>query len=368
MLDPLPRGASIGILGGGQLGRMLSVAGARLGFRSHVYDPDPHAPAGHVAAFVTTAGYDDTAALEAFGRSVDVVTYEFENIPTSALDLLETLVPIRPGREPLRISQDRITEKDFLGSLDLAVAPYARVDDASSLESAIAAIGTPAILKTRRFGYDGKGQAHIAQRNDASNALHAMSGAPAILEGFVDFDLEISVIVARGLSGAISCYDPGENLHLDGILRTTTVPAAIDDGQRVAARAVATRIVDALKYVGVLGVELFVTADDLLVNEFAPRVHNSGHWTQNGCAIDQFEQHVRAISGWTLGDGTRHNNVVMDNLIGSDVDRLPDLARSAEASLHMYGKSEVSPGRKMGHVNRVTGPASPAPLAAPRFS
>ena len=359
MIDPLPRGASIGILGGGQLGRMLSVAGARLGFRTHVYDPGPVPPAGHVAEQVTTAGYDDTAALETFGSTVDVITYEFENVPTSALDLLESMVPIRPGREALRISQDRIIEKDFLSSLDLDVAPYAAADDAVSLESAIAHIGTPAILKTRRFGYDGKGQALLAAPEDAETALSEMAGAPAILERFIDFDLEISVIVARGLSGEISCFDPGENVHIDGILRTTKVPASIDRDQLAEAIAAARRIVEALGYVGVLGIEFFVTVNGLVVNEIAPRVHNSGHWTQNGCAIDQFEQHVRAITGWPLGDGSRHSDVIMENLIGHDLDQLPELAASTDLSLHLYGKTEIKPGRKMGHTNRVTGPALP---------
>lgn len=353
MVEPLPRGATIGILGGGQLGRMLSVAGARLGFCTHVYEPGPHPPAGHVAELVITAGYEDTASLEAFGSAVDVITYEFENIPTSALDLLESIAPIRPGREALRISQDRIIEKTFLQSLDLDVAPFAAVDDLDSLHSAIATVGTPAILKTRRLGYDGKGQARLSSADDADRALCEMAGAPAVLEGFVDFDLEISVIAARGVSGDIACFDPGENVHVDGILRTTTVPASISEGQRSAAVVAATQIVDALDYVGVLGIEFFVTSDGLLVNEIAPRVHNSGHWTQNGCAIDQFEQHVRAITGWPLGDGARHSDVVMENLIGNDLDRMAALAAAPDVSIHLYGKAQVSPGRKMGHINRI---------------
>jgi len=355
MSDPLPRGSSIGILGGGQLGRMLSVAGARLGFRTHIFEPGAQPPAGHVANLVTTAEYNNTDALQQFGRSVDVITYEFENVPTSALDVLEPLAPIRPGREALRISQDRVIEKDFLRTLGLKVAPFAAVDDAPALTSAIAQIGTPAILKTRQFGYDGKGQSRLATPNDATRALIDMAGAPAILEGFVDFDREISVIVARGQSGDIASFDPGENVHIDGILRTTTVPASISHTQRVEAVAAAERIVDALDYIGVLGIEFFVTPAGLLVNEFAPRVHNSGHWTQNGCTIDQFEQHIRAISGWPLGDGQRHSDVHMENLIGHDLDRLADLAASPHLSLHLYGKAEVKADRKMGHVNRVTG-------------
>ncbi len=358
MVEALPRGASIGILGGGQLGRMLSVAGARLGFRTHVFEPSNDPPAGHVAEFVTTARYDDAAALETFGKSVDVITYEFENVPTSALDILESIAPIRPGREALRISQDRITEKDFLHGLGLHVAPYAPVDDAESLDTALADIGTPAILKTRRFGYDGKGQSRLDSPHEAARALDDMAGAPAILEGFVDFDREISVIVTRGQNGQISCFDPGENTHVAGILRTTTVPASIDSIQQAAAVGAAERIVDALDYVGVLGVEFFVTTDGLLVNEIAPRVHNSGHWTQNGCAIDQFEQHVRAIAGWPLGDGHRHSDVIMTNLIGDDLDRLADLSAAADLSIHLYGKAEVKPDRKMGHINQIMGPAN----------
>jgi len=355
MTDPLPLGSVIGILGGGQLGRMLSVAASRIGLRCHIFEPGAHPPAGHVADAVTTASYDDEAALRAFGQSVDVITYEFENVPTSALDLLESLAPIRPGREALRVSQDRIIEKDFLSDLDLRVAPYAEVDDRASLDAALAVVGAPSILKTRRFGYDGKGQARLASATDAGEALDAMAGAPAVLEGFVAFEREISVIAARSVDGHTACFTPGENEHADGILRTTTVPASISAATAADAIDIATTILDALEYVGVLGVELFHTADGLLVNEIAPRVHNSGHWTQNGCAIDQFEQHVRAVAGWPLGDPNRHSNVVMDNLIGDDMLRVPELTATPGAALHLYGKAETKPGRKMGHVNRIVG-------------
>jgi 5-(carboxyamino)imidazole ribonucleotide synthase len=355
MTDPLATGATIGILGGGQLGRMLSVAAARLGFKSHIYEPAANPPAGQTAHRVTTAAYEDRGALVAFARSVDVVTYEFENIPTSALDTIEAIVPIRPGREALRISQDRLTEKTFLQDLGLRVAPFAEVSDRHALEAALAAVGTPAILKTRRFGYDGKGQARISAPEDAAAALDEMRGQPAVLEGFVTFSHEVSVIAARSISGDVACFDPGENVHRDGILRTTTVPARLSIAQRTDAVLVAGRILNALDYVGVLGVELFVTREGLLVNEIAPRVHNSGHWTQNGCTVDQFEQHIRAVTGWPLGDGARHADVTMENLIGDDMDRVPQIAREANAALHLYGKAEVKPGRKMGHVNRVTG-------------
>lgn len=353
MTDPLPAGSTIGILGGGQLGRMLSVAASRLGLRTHVFEPGATPPAGDVAHAVATASYQDEAALKAFAAACDVVTYEFENVPTAALDLIEALVPIRPGREALRISQDRLVEKTFLQDLGLTVAPFADITDAASLDAAVAQIGTPAILKTRRFGYDGKGQARLQTAEDAPAALAGMNGAPAVLEGFVEFSHEVSVIAARGPHGDVACYDPGENVHRDGILHTTTVPARLSAAQRTDAVLMAAKILNALDYVGVLGVELFVTPQGLIVNEIAPRVHNSGHWTQNGCAVDQFEQHIRAVAGWPLGDGTRYADVVMENLIGDDMDRVPDLAREASTALHLYGKAQTKSGRKMGHINRI---------------
>lgn len=356
MTDPLKTGDTIGILGGGQLGRMLSVAASRLGFKTHIYEPGANPPAGDVAHRVTTADYDDTAALTAFANSVDVITYEFENIPTSALDLLETLRPIRPGRAALATSQDRLIEKTFLQGLGLLTAPFVDITDRASLDRALADIGTPAILKTRTLGYDGKGQSRIMSANDADRAFADMAGAPAILEGFVDFTHEVSVIGARGPDGSVACYDPGENVHKNGILDTTTVPARLSATQRTDAVLMAARILNALDYVGVMGMELFVTPKGLIVNEIAPRVHNSGHWTQNGCAIDQFEQHIRAVAGWPLGDGSRHSDVVMENLIGDDVLRVPQIAKTS-AAIHLYGKADAKPGRKMGHVNRVTGPA-----------
>lgn len=343
---------TIGILGGGQLGRMLSVAASRLGLKTHIFEPSANPPAAHVADAVTTASYDDHAALQAFAQTVDVITYEFENIPTSALDLLESLKPIHPGRRALATSQDRLTEKEFLQSLGLQTAPIATVDNAADLDAAIATIGAPAILKTRTMGYDGKGQARIKSADDAAQAIANMAGAPAILEGFVNFSHEVSIIGARDADGAVACFDPGENVHVDGILSTTTVPAKLTPSQRTDAVLIAASILNALDYVGVMGVELFVTPEGLIVNEIAPRVHNSGHWTQNGCTIDQFEQHIRAVAGWPLGDGSRHSNVVMENLIGDDMDRVPDLAKTT-AAIHLYGKADVKKGRKMGHVNHV---------------
>jgi 5-(carboxyamino)imidazole ribonucleotide synthase len=349
----LEQGATIGILGGGQLGRMLSVAASRLGFKTHIFEPGANPPAAHVADRVTTANYDDAEALNAFAQSVDVITYEFENIPTSALDVLENIRPIHPNREALRVSQDRITEKDFLANLGLTPAPYAAVDTLADLEHAVSEIGLPAILKTRRFGYDGKGQARINTAADLGQAIAYMAGQPAVLEGFVNFTHEISVIGARSENGDVSCFDPGENIHRGGILHTTTVPARLSKAQRMDAVLMAGRILNALDYVGVMGLELFVTPKGLIVNEIAPRVHNSGHWTQNGCAVDQFEQHIRAVAGWPLGDGSRHSDVVMENLIGADMDRVPDLAKDPTVSLHLYGKAEVKTGRKMGHFNKI---------------
>ncbi|MBA3909647.1 MAG: 5-(carboxyamino)imidazole ribonucleotide synthase [Rhodobacter sp.] len=355
MTDPLPQGSTIGILGGGQLGRMLSVAASRLGYRCHIFEPGA-APAGDVAHSVTTAPYEDAAALRAFAATVDVITYEFENVPTSALDLLESLKPIRPNRRALAISQDRIPEKTFLNDLGLATAPWRAVNSEADLQAATEALGLPAILKTTRLGYDGKGQVKLATTADISSAWAAMDGAPSVLEGFIAFDREVSVIAARGLDGSVAAYDPGENVHRDGILRTTTVPARLSPGQGSDAVLLAARILNALDYVGVMGVELFVTPEGLLVNEIAPRVHNSGHWTQAGCAVDQFEQHIRAVAGLPLGDGGRYADVVMENLIGDDVARVPDLLKARDAQLHLYGKGAPRPGRKMGHVNHVRRP------------
>jgi 5-(carboxyamino)imidazole ribonucleotide synthase len=338
---------TIGILGGGQLGRMLSVAASRLGLRCHIYEPGS-APAGDVAWRVTNASYEDEAALRAFADSVDVITYEFENVPTSALDLLESIRPIRPNRRALAVSQDRLTEKTFLNDIGLATAPFADVPAEADLAAAVQAIGRPSILKTRRMGYDGKGQVRIG------DGPAEWTGAPSVLEGFVDFSAEISVIIARGADGQVAAFDPGLNVHEGGILRTTTVPCGLVGAVTTDAVLIAARIANALDYVGVMGVELFVTPKGLIVNEIAPRVHNSGHWTQAGCAVDQFEQHIRAVAGMPLGDGKRYADVRMENLIGDDLDRVPDLLKAPNTQVHLYGKGAPRPGRKMGHVNRIT--------------
>lgn len=357
MSDPLSPGATIGILGGGQLGRMLALYGHRLGLNAHIYCPDPQSPAFAVTPHKTVAAYDDEAALEAFAKRVDVVTYEFENVPVETAAIIARHCPVRPGPLALETAQDRLTEKDFLSNLGIPVAPYATVDNADDLERALEAIGAPAVLKTRRLGYDGKGQAMIRSLDDAAEALEAMKGAPAILEGFIAFDREISVIAARSTDGSMAAYDPAENVHRDHILNTSTVPARISEEMSDTAIAMAGMILEDLDYVGVIGVEFFASDDGrLIVNEIAPRVHNSGHWTEAGCLVSQFEQHMRAVAGWPLGTTRRHANVEMTNLIGDEINIVSG-AESADAQVHHYGKAEARPGRKMGHINRITGPA-----------
>jgi 5-(carboxyamino)imidazole ribonucleotide synthase len=351
----LPPGSVIGVLGGGQLGRMLALAAARLGLKCHVYCPDPDSPAFDVAAGHSIAGYDDTRALSDFGRVVDVVTYEFENVPVAAAELLAETVPVRPTPRALAVSQDRLQEKRFLSDLGITTAAFAPVSDRASFDRALGTIGLPAVLKTRRLGYDGKGQAVIRWADEAGAALAAMRDAPAILERYVSFAREISVIGVRGLSGDVATYDPAENVHREGILATSTVPARIGAETAAEAARIAEQLLAALDYVGVIGVELFVGREDerLFVNEFAPRLHNSGHWTEDVCAVSQFENHVRAIAGWPLGPTARHADVVMTNLIGRDAEAWAKLAAEPGARLHLYGKREVRPGRKMGHVNRL---------------
>jgi len=363
MRDTLEPGHTIGILGGGQLGRMLAMAAARLGFRVAVFEPGANPPAGDVAHKTYTAGYDEEAALAEFADHADVVTYEFENVPAEALDLIEAQVPIRPNRRALAVSQDRLDEKQFLNEIGLMTAPFAPVDPsahdaAAQLAQAMAAVGVPGILKTRRFGYDGKGQVRIMDVQGGAAALDSMAKSDAILEGFVDFDCEISVIAARGFDGQIACFEPGENVHKDGILHTTRVPAQIERDLRDRAFGVAGTILAALDYVGVMGVELFVQGDALIVNEIAPRVHNSGHWTEAGAVIDQFEQHIRAVAGWPLVDPVRHSDVEMTNLIGDDLLQVPGIRAETGARLHLYGKADARAGRKMGHVTRILSPAS----------
>ena len=352
MLQP---GATIGILGGGQLGRMMAIAAAGYGLKACVYCPDAGSPAFEVAASHIQATWDDEAALADFCARVDVITYEFENIPAATVAFLMARKPMAPGLKALETSQDRLTEKTFVASLGVSVAPFAQVDSVADLESALRRLGRPAILKTRRFGYDGKGQVRINDGDSAAAAFAAIGGAPAILEGFVPFEREISVIAARGAAGEFAAFDVCENVHRHHILDVTSVPASISGSVQEKAIAAARAIADALDYVGVLTVEMFVLADGetLLVNETAPRVHNSGHWTIEGARTSQFQQHVRAVCGWPLGDTTRLGRATMTNLIGDDIDAWRTILADPGASLHLYGKAEARAGRKMGHVTRV---------------
>ena len=353
-MSVVPTGGTLGILGGGQLGRMLAMAAARLGIDVHIYAPEENSPAARVSAAFTCAAYDDRTALRAFAQSVDAVTTEFENVPSETCDILAEHIPVRPHARALEIAQDRVAEKSFLNEQGIGTAPWRAVTTPPDLANAISAIGLPAILKTRRLGYDGKGQARIMAEGDADAALADMNAAPAILEGFVAFEREISVIVARGVDGAIVCYDPGENVHEEGILRRTTIPASITEDTREKAFGIARKIVRSLDYVGVMGVEMFVQPNgEILVNEVAPRVHNTGHWTLEGCAISQFEQHVRAVCGWPLGSTERHSDAVMTNLLGDEADDWSSLAAATQA-VHLYGKGASRPGRKMGHVTTLS--------------
>ena len=350
----LQPGSTVGILGGGQLGRMLALAAARLGLKSYIFCPPGDNPGSHVCDRIMLAEYEDMAACDAFAASVDVATYEFENVPVSCVERIAARIAVRPGIAALSIAQDRLIEKNFLNGLGIATASFASVEDEAGLERAVAQIGLPAILKTRRLGYDGRGQRLLRMASDVVGANAVTGGAPAILEGFVAFEREISVIAARGLDGGIACYDPAENLHRDGILDISRVPAAIPADVVAAAKEITAQILVALDYVGVIGVELFVQQDGALaVNEFAPRVHNSGHWTLDACTISQFEQHIRAICGWPLGDTSRHSDAEMRNLIGDEAGQWHGLAAQPGLCLHLYGKDAPRPGRKMGHVTRL---------------
>ncbi len=356
---PLPPGSSLGILGGGQLGRMLSQAASRLGFDVVILDPEPDSPAGRVSAAQIVAAYDDPEALTRLGRQCDVVTFEFENVPAASVErLAEAGALVAPGPTALRVAQDRVDEKTFLNAVGAPTVDFAVVDTLADLNDAIAVIGLPALLKTRRDGYDGKGQAWIRDAGDAADAFASIGERPAILEAAAAFTRELSVIAARGRDGAVAVYPLGENSHAGGVLRTTLAPAEVGETTQGRAHEIAEAILDGLDYVGVLGVELFELADGtLLVNEIAPRVHNTGHWTQDGCVCDQFEQHVRAVVGWPLGPTPAHARIEMTNLLGDEINAWPSLAAEPDVRVHLYGKAEARPGRKMAHVNRVLGPA-----------
>ena len=345
-------GSTIGIIGGGQLGRMLAIAAAQLGYKCHIYAPDEAPPAAEVAAQCTRGSFDDEAALARFGASVDVATYEFENIAAGPLAALAAEAPLFPPRQALEVAQDRLDEKSFVAGLGGRTAPFAPVDSEAALARALETIGAPAILKTRRFGYDGKGQARIADASAANEAWQAIHGRPAILEGFVRFEAEFSVLLCRSAAGEIVTWPSPENVHEQGILRRSIVPASPTiAAQAPAAEALSRRIADALDYVGVLALEFFATADGPVFNEMAPRVHNSGHWTIEGAATSQFENHIRAICGLPLGATTlAAPRVEMRNLIGDEAERWAELLADPSAHLHLYGKGEARPGRKMGHV------------------
>ncbi|MDE0057105.1 MAG: 5-(carboxyamino)imidazole ribonucleotide synthase [Defluviicoccus sp.] len=351
----LAPGSTIGILGGGQLGRMIALAAAALGYRCHVYCPERDAPAAEIAARATSAGYDDTAALDAFAASVDVATLEFENVPARAVERIARAAPVRPGARALAIAQDRIAEKAFLNAVGVATTRFAAIASDGELAREMAAIGAPAILKTARLGYDGKGQLAVEPDSDAGELWRALGGRPAILEARVDFEREISVVLARGLDGATAVFDTVENRHENGILRISRVPARVPGDVDAGARAAALAIARALGYVGVLAVEFFVARDGaLLANEIAPRVHNSGHWTLDACAASQFEQAVRAVCGLPLADPARHLDAEMTNLLGAEIEDWATLLAEPGARLHLYGKDEARPGRKMGHVTRLS--------------
>jgi 5-(carboxyamino)imidazole ribonucleotide synthase len=352
---PLPPGAVIGILGGGQLGRMLALAAARLGFDCVILTPETGACASHVAARSIIGDYEDEARLAELAAACDVVTFEFENVPAAAVDRLQALgVETAPSRKALAIAQDRVEEKAFLNRCGAATVAYAAVDNTAQLKAALETIGGPALLKTRRDGYDGKGQTWIENHADGAAAFARLGSRPALLEAACPFVRELSVIAARGRDGEVSCYPIGENHHDQGILRRTSAPAARAAALTDQAQTIAARILSALDYVGVMGVELFELANGrLLVNEIAPRVHNSGHWTLDGCEVDQFEQHIRAVAGWPLGPSHALARVEMENLIGADIDHWRRLASEGEARVWLYGKGEARPGRKMGHVNRL---------------
>ena len=348
---------TIGIIGGGQLGRMLAMAAARLNFRTVILEPQADCPAAQVANRQITAAYDDPAALDQLAESCAVVTYEFENVPVSAAERLAAHLPVYPPPRALEVSQDRLTEKTFLNGCGIRTADFRAVDSDVDLKSALEAFGHQGVLKTRRFGYDGKGQKVYRSAADSpEGGFAALGGGPLILESFIPFVREISIIAARGRDGTVACYDAAENVHRDGILHTSTLPASVGPETAEAARESAEKLLHALDYVGVVGMEFFVLADGTLIaNEIAPRVHNSGHWTEAACLISQFEQHIRAIAGLPLGNPARHSDGVMQNIIGDDMADVPEWLARGDALLHLYGKTEARPGRKMGHVTVLAG-------------
>jgi 5-(carboxyamino)imidazole ribonucleotide synthase len=355
MIRPLPPNATIGLVGGGQLGRMSALAAARLGYRCHILTREPDSPASQVSMAATISDYHEPEGLRRFAAAVDVISFEFENVSAEGLDLLASLKPVRPSPETLRLSQDRVLEKTFLNRTGITTAPWMPIDDLESLLGAVGRIGLPAILKTTRLGYDGKGQMMLRAPDDFHPALAALSPKPLILEGFIDFAQEISVVAARGEDGAYAAFDTVENRHRDHILDLTLAPAGIAPSVDRQAQAIARRIAEALDLVGLLAVEMFVDRDGrVLVNEIAPRPHNSGHWTIDACPASQFELHIRAIAGLPLPPAARHSDAVMKNLVGPEEAALwPAILATPGLIPHLYGKAEARPGRKMGHVTRL---------------
>jgi 5-(carboxyamino)imidazole ribonucleotide synthase len=356
---PLPPGSTVGILGCGQLGRMLAMAAARLGLKTHVFC-NTTGPAFDVASAATRAAFNDEAALAAFARAVDVVTYEFENVRVETAHRLARSVPVRPSAKALEVAQDRLVEKRFIAALGVPVAPFEAVDSPDALRAALDRLGAPAILKSRRLGYDGKGQASVDAGSEMAAAWAAVGASPRVLERRVAYHCELSALIVRGHDGETACYDCPVNVHEGGILRRSAVPSGLPGGDLAEARAIAGRIAAALDSVGVLAVEMFYLGPDapagarLLVNEIAPRVHNSGHWTIEACPVSQFENHIRADAGWPLGSTERHSDAEMVNLIGGDADAWIKYAAEPGACLHLYGKHQARAGRKMGHVTRLT--------------
>jgi 5-(carboxyamino)imidazole ribonucleotide synthase len=356
---PLPPGSTIGILGSGQLGRMLAMAAARLGLKTHIYCEES-GPACDVATCTTKGRFDDLAALASFACAVDVVTYEFENVAVETARHLDRLVPVRPSAIALQVAQDRLREKQFIAALSIPVAPFRPVDSVSELSAALTAFAAPSILKTRRFGYDGKGQVGISPGDDPAAAWKRVGGHQAVLEQRIPFKLEISALVVRGLAGDLKLYDCPANVHAGGILRRSVVPANLPATDLARAQKLAATVAAALDYVGVLAVEMFylgettAASERLIVNEIAPRVHNSGHWTIDACAVSQFENHIRAVAGWPLGCAERHSDAEMINIIGKEALAWPTLAAEPGTVLHLYGKREAREGRKMGHFTRLS--------------
>jgi 5-(carboxyamino)imidazole ribonucleotide synthase len=347
-------GATIGIVGGGQLGRMMVLAAAAMGYKTHIFTPERNTPASHVATQTTIGPYQDTNALRDFGGRVDVVTFEFENVPSETLTMLAEHVPVRPNPQALFTTRHRIREKQFVASQGIATAPFAPVRNEEELSQAVAAVGTPAILKTCELGYDGKGQIRIDTPDHAHAAWAQLGKCEAVLEGFVDFSAEASVIVARGLNGHMQCFPLVENIHKNHVLWKTIAPAPFATQHEKEAMAMATTLAEALDVVGLLAVELFVTESGLIVNELAPRPHNSGHWTIEGASTSQFEQHIRAICGWEIGEPSVLHTAEMVNLLGDDWLKWEQYASTPNAHLHLYGKKTARPGRKMGHVTVLT--------------